>query len=335
MRTIVAIVAVMLLGSSVAGAHHTADTDHPYLRVYGNSAVAGGGFASASCDADPADATITAFGESNNETDNATPANYVGSASELATLSEGQISGFATGNRSNARTVLHELAFANNVLSTLSKPRNPDVGGGYGEQLCAADFPTASSGSCPGVTGFPTNLSGTVNTGCFAQLYTPGDVTITGDITTASNNWNVDDVPLLQVYAGGDIYIDDAVETITGMFHAAGTIHTCTNGTNTYDFRASNPSLDATKAAYINSSQCGTNNLRVYGGLVGSDAQFYRFNGDVSDDAGTLEPFTDGSIAESIIFTPEVYLAYLASGATSQTATGGTIDAIRVLPPVF
>jgi len=316
---------------------------HPYLRIYGNDVVAGGGYG-LGCSSN--NETIEAYGEYS------PPApghqNYRGSGSELAAFSPGVIEEFLPGARATVpRTALWEMSFANsNPPPGPSKnvPGTKRFGGGFGVASCPGAFPsTALFASIGGSTSVNSLSSGeyvrsgnlTLTAGQLANgkrltIYVDGDLTITGNITNASSSWaSAADIPLLKIYVMGDLKIHHGVSTLTGLFNTGGDgvgqIWTCTNGSTILD--TSPATVDAL------ASLCNTK-LTIYGTLIGNRANFYRTFKDISD--GTVGE-THGplsNIAETVVFSPDIYLALLSEQGTP-TIDVSKIDSIRSLPPAF
>jgi hypothetical protein len=158
-----------------------------------------------------------------------------------------------------------------------------------------------------------------------------GDAYITGNIVYSNNGARAssDNIPSYRLIVRGNIYINNNVTELDGFYFAGGTIYTCVTGFNT------------TFPGYGN---CG-NPLKVYGAMQANDTiKLWRTS---SVNNGTLAKATTNensptncaligsscnNIAETFIFSPEMYL-----GAWSAPATTGIgqSDSIKSLPPRF
>ena len=315
----------------------------PYIRVYGNDVVAGGGYDTGTGCVPNAGSTVEGYGRYLSSP--GSHATYVGAGSELAVFSPGVIEQFLPGSSvTGARNRLWGLSFANNVPGN-NAPGTLRFGGGFAQPICANPFPAVlagpSSGAGPvnigtladGEHKFSGNLvinGGAIPNGRRIVIVAVGDVTINGNITYANSSWNdTADIPLLRVYARGDLKIDHSVSTITGVFYSgesgSGQIWTCTDGATVLTPEPA--TVDAM------ADLCDDTKLTVFGALIGGKTNFYRTTGDI-ESAAVGEPYTSANIAEVIVFSPEVYLALLAEQGLP-TISVDRVDAIRSLPPAF
>jgi hypothetical protein len=311
---------------------------YPYTRFYGNDVFAGGGFGTCAITTG-----VDVRGNGAFTTAPGSHANYIGAASELAVFASGQIDGVLPGSQDATRSPLEALGFAND------SPDSGTYGGKFNSPLCADNFLAVDTSGFSGVPDEPTgkklNLQGaskgnyaetTVNskvelTGADIrdnkriQLFVNGDIVITSNIIYGNANdgtWSViGDIPLVRVYATGDIFIDDGVTELSGLFVAGGTIHTCSNGNTAYNI-VSDASLIA--------ANCNSK-LTVYGAFIANSVELLRVKGSVGTSTAQEGGGSD-NIAEAFIFSPELYLALLSEGSAN---TGAKFDSILSLPPAF
>lgn len=345
----------------------------PYFRVYGNDVTVGGGYGGGcSADPDPLDANpidVITYGDyavagtENHST-------YVGAGSELAVFAPGTINQFLPGavdpiGPVDVRSALWELSYANtDAAKKLPGTQGASdflFGGGYNSPyapFCPDPFPTSGftgningnppagldvSTLCGGVyqrtNVIPLKIYGVLPDGCRVMIVANNpagaDFIISDNITYQNSSWaNTNLIPLLQVYANGDIYIDKSVTTVTGVFQAGGDsgldgkIYTCSDDDNEITVASA---ADNGVAELV--ADCGSQPLTVYGSLTAREVVWNRINGDVVG-ASAGEGYTSLNLAETIVFSPEIYLALLA-GSTTSSITTSSVDALRALPPAF
>ncbi len=332
----------------------------PYVRFYGNDVIAGANFIDegAQCTATGLlDVSITSVSGISSS------GRYQGSSAELAAIATGDISNFlpGTGSYRNDGGLLPDtplsseksfnsgydfLAFAGGGGSL------GDVGGDFDEaSLCnslqpkgTTDWTTIPDPDVfPGAGNWRHTGDLTINGASIAEgeqvsIYVEGNVTISDNVTYSDISWsNKEDIPLMRVYATEDISIDGAVGTITGLYVAGGTIHTCT------EFEEADTQADVNRVIGACGNIGGSNRLTVYGALAANNIVFGRTSGDVSlsndDDNDPELGFSGGNKAERIHFTPELYIALWAldpSGGGSPPSTlDKSFDYIASPPPVF
>ncbi len=288
-------------------------TSKPYVKFYGNDVFAGGSYGSTCTVAGSASARGNGlFG---------TPANhstYTGAASELAIFAIGQIDGVLPGSEDTTRSSVTALSFANTAVGSGSKP----FGGYFGNTLCADDYwaekpttitrlasPNITSDSYAGnpgaqrvdVSTLPSGVyqfsgqlhifaSGQVPAGKRVTLYVDG-TTVIGNVAGATSiayapgPWaTIDDIPLVKVVTRGNMYVDDNVTQIDGMYVAvqnpttaptpSGEIHTCSffnAGLNLVY-----PSLNQSAVA----THCGRN-LTINGAFISKRVHLLRVAGNI------------------------------------------------------
>lgn len=331
----------------------------PYLRTYGNDVVAGSVLigSDGECTTDDINGVsnigIRSVSGSRNDY-------YQGSASELAAIATGRIQNFLPGTgsflfdgtdvypqtplRSNQQITsgYDYLAFGGGGLDI------DDVGGDYAAGgLCNEIFPDFSDWNDtgplfdPGVHFKSRNNDQTIggqtlSAGTRISIYVDGDVTINNSIVYDTTNWNTSaDVPLLRLYASGNIYITGNVSELDGLYVAGGTIETC------QDFK--NPSLTATQITDSCGNAAGSQRFTLRGAFVADNVIFGRTGGDVSvsNDDPTSDPeigLSGGNKAERLHFYPEMYVAlWDLAGQEADRSSGGNVrfEYISSPPPVF
>lgn len=239
---------------------------------------------------------------------------YKGSAAELAIFATGQIDGVLPGSQDAGRSPLEALSFANTSLGSGTNP----FGGNLNQSLCSDDYfneidPTSGFSAVGSSINLSTTLdgdyesSGSVEVGGDVagnkrvQLYVVGDIIIRDNIIYANNtSWpTTSDIPLIRMYATGNIYIDRNVTEISGLFVSGGTIYTCTNGTSLYDI-----STALLQDVFINACN---KKLTIYGAFTANNVELLRVNGNLAD-AAPLEAAASANIAEALVFSPSSYI---------------------------
>ncbi len=289
----------------------------PYVRFYGNDVFAGGSYGSTCVAAGSANAEANGLFVNNTNSH----ANYKGSASELAVFATGRIQGVLPGSQNISWVSTSALSFANTAAAT-----GPlEFGGGFGSALCADEFPDASDFDAltsNTLTGLDGNYfadrsivlaASSVLVGSQVTLVVDGDVTIQGDIlyegVTGGWGTEIENIPLLRLYATGKITIDGSVSALNGLYATKDTINTCSTAVAT----------------------CG-NKLTVIGAFIAQRVNLNRTVGNVAYASDIPEPYTSTNIAEVFRFSPEFYLALL---SVNQDEYGGRFDSILSLPPAL
>lgn len=310
----------------------------PYARFYGNDTI--------SCNS--VRGTFNPDVSQNHD-------NYVGSASELAIFASNIIEGFAPGSMDSGRSGLQELAFGN--LDGSVDLANASYGGSFASCNRATDFSVPSdlimsnnadvgrfnAGNHEYLFTGNTELTGTLGLGERVAVYVDGDVEV-GSITYSNNTWDDDDptvtdpsvksdpslnISNLTVVATGNIFIGHDVDRIDGtLISLGGDIFTCSgDSSGTLDL------LDGSGAdnAFIVNS-CGEK-LTVNGSLFANRIHFLRINGTLANGI-PYESYDLGNIAESVRFSPEIYLIN-GGGLRARPSANPTIDSIVARPPAF
>lgn len=203
------------------------------------------------------------------------------------------------------------LSFTNNATN----PASGDFGGPFDWAPCAPDFyaarPTSTSTIPPNVNamgsgdyggaGNVTLGGGTIRRGQQTDVYVDGNVLITGDIAY-QNNWSIDQMPTFRLIVRGNLYIDNDVTRLAGLYVAqptasgnGGTIFTCSNAS------FSQPNLNGTLL-----TTCDTR-LTVNGAFLSADIRLLRTNGTLRQ-SNAAEPNTSANIAEIFNYSPLMWI---------------------------
>jgi hypothetical protein len=180
-----------------------------------------------------------------------------------------------------------------------------------------------------------------VGLGSQVAIYVDGNVYINGDISLDNNRAALTDsssLPYLAIIASGNIYIDNNVQRVDGLYVAqprdaltGGKIYTCSEALNDH---------------YVLTelwANCQTP-LRVNGSLVAKHVRYGRANGTQSSATPreyppSLTAFNNfNNVAETIVYSPELWLAPSPlSNPNSGSGNGsvGDYDSASSLPPVF
>lgn len=280
----------------------------PYFQVYGGDILAGialGGTSGAT-------ANIYAY--------NSNGGTYNGAGSQVGAFASGDINSFVTANYES--TTPSYLAFSNTTVAGAGS-----YGGGFGA------FPSAPS-FMSGVIGTPTTIAniGTLSAGSYVidmgsanvnigsltipagvqvTILTTGNVFLDSNITYAS--YGLQTIPRLNIYASGNIVLDNDVSEIHGVFVAEnGKFYTCgSSATTGYEYANLNGRV----------TECGTQ-LRVYGTVVAQELILGRTVGHWPTASGPAEKF---------IQSPETWLPKFGDNP----AAGGVFDEYVSLPPIL
>ncbi len=322
--------------------------EFPYVRFYGNDVFSGGAIkdSSGNCTAlpQPTPPSLNVIANGYFDPSPEQWLNHKGSASELAIFAGGQITKMLPGSQEN-RSRLAELSFANNNNAS-GAIGGLQFGGGYSEgtnELCADGFPDTTDFEelrDPGGNEIDnvtiSNVSsdyksvndltiggGGLDDGARTTIVVNGNLRIENDIVYNNTSWTtIDEIPLFRVYVTGNIYIDGNVERLDGQYTAKGRISTCTEAA---DAIITDPA-DPDDSAWV--ADC-RNKLTVNGAFISNDINLHRVSGTVADSsAGELSSSTH--IAESFVFSPELYLALLSE---SKKEFELDYDNIISLPP--
>jgi len=332
-------------------------SNQPYARFYGNDIFAGGGFGESCSSAGAFDAR--GYGR------NSTSDTYLGTASELAVFAIGQIQNVLPGSQ-RSRSSAPELAFANiasgpiQVDSAIGK-----FGGGFGSVMCSPDYysksstvdkkldttidlSTLESGSYSYGSGNGSNIK--LSTGNIGIpdgnrliIYIDGNVQISslgnsrfGYANSAGNWGSVSDIPSVYIVASGNIFVQNDIATIDGIYVAQprddatkGEIYTCANGVDDPLDGLSDRSTGG-DAEFL-SSKCNRK-LTVNGAFIAKRVHLLRSVGTVNSSV-PYESAGSAGIAEVFRFSPELFLTE--GGGLPPRSTNVKIDSIVALPPSF
>ena len=333
----------------------------PIMRAYGNDVYAGGGyFDGSTCVSQgtpPANPAVKGFGRFNppSPSDHST---YSGTAAELGIFTPGEITGFLPGgNMQVARSALWELSFANTVDNgTIRKNATTlGFGGGFGTPFCPT-FPSPVSpqlrnNATLNISSLPSGdyvvqrpdvdiIAPTpIANGTHIRIFTDGNAFLRTNIVYANvgAGWaTANDIPLVEIYPTGDLYVQENVSEVTGVFKAKGNFYTCVANNGTILHPNNSPVYNTPAVGhhmtYI-ANNCQTK-LTVYGSVTAEQMFLYRVTKKGVVNAVVGEGRNSANLAESFVFSPEVYLAYL-SAHPGGVITVGSPDSIVALPPVY
>jgi hypothetical protein len=312
----------------------------PYYRVYGGDIMAGGNVAGAggACSTNSGAAVIGWNRRS--------AGGWAGAAAQFATLAMSLIydSSTSLGSAAGSAAPPAGLSFRN----TSTNVNSGNFGGQLGSAPCKADHFSGWSTSLPELTS-PINVGSvgsgtfratgnvTINGGAIAAgtkttLYVDGNAYISGaapgSITySGSGSWGSGNIPMLRLVVRGNIYIDNDVTQLDGLYSAqesgvgvGGIIYTCVFGGG-----FAPPALNGTLG-----TECD-NKLTVNGAFSARQVQLLRTIGTLRGSTSS-EPSTDTSIAEVFNFNPAFWISQPDPNAG---AGAGDYDAITSLPPVL
>lgn len=255
--------------------------NRPYVKVYGNDVSVGGKFADAatpnSCSAGATvtDASIWAFDK---KVSVGSEDYYGGASSQFGVAALGKVENFFSAGARNGGTEPKPavgLSFGN----MLNNAKVTNYGGDSGIQRCIPNYYAGSTQ--PGADVRP---GGTTITSADAPspnqqkaIFVNGDAYISGNLDYPGiGNWaNISQIPSLYIIAKGNIYIDNDVSRLDGVFVAQpdnsgnkGIIYTCTNGSSLY----------SASQLYDN---CRNTQLTVTGSFIAHQVKYLRTKGTV------------------------------------------------------
>lgn len=309
--------------------------EKPYLRVYGNDVIAGGNFADSSgnCVVYNPDAAILTF-------DRQSGGNYSGAGSQLGAHALGQIHNFfsaAMRNGSPSPTPATGLTFGNYGPTGAVT----DYGGLSGLSRCVPDYyGTKPTGPLPAdVSVLPDNSvlnSHTIPDGTQEVIYVDGDVFIDDRIRFANKTWSTKKhIPTFYLVAKGNIYIDNDVDELDGVYIAQHDASTGTGGVIYTCAAQGGATAFEPVAASDLASDCGTK-LTINGAFIAKQVKFLRTEGTLSDSTSN-EAASSGNVAEVFDFSPELYLADQPSvfNTLDNSPIDREYDSILNLPPIL
>jgi hypothetical protein len=247
-------------GSITCGGTNSTTFDvsyHPYFSVLGGDITAGAGFGDTSCGGEDSD--ITSW--------NANSGSYAGGGSQLGAIATGDITNFVSGLGLTGGAASH-----NGYGLSFSNAANIGGAGNYGGQFgtdgipCLNDAYSAANGTALGASFDASNIPGaagtynfnanaakaanfiftlgsgsagattTIPAGDTISIYVSGDVYIKNNIVYAP--YSLTNVPRLNLYVSGNIFIDPKVTQLHGVYVAqksssstGGDIDTCATST--------------------------------------------------------------------------------------------------------
>lgn len=343
-------------------------TTRPYTKFFGNDVIAGGGYGDCSA---TSGINANGYGEFGTPADQTTYRGTASELAVFASGAiNGVMPGSQSLIARNPVNELAFANDPSTVDLTTGGLNSPAFGGSFGPTICASDFwnqvpdktqlttlpsSTVNLGTLsPGTYYYLGNINITpanINNGTKITIYVEGDTIIgsaTADALNSNNpnkynqtvsynqpnsSWSdIDKIPLIRIISKGNIYIDNNMSQVDGMYIAVskddgsgGEIQTCAQYTSTvFNDLSANDQASKTFIA----SECN-HKLTVYGAFVAKKVKLLRTNGNVL--SGVARETSDSvNIAESFVFSPELYLALIADS----TAAAG-FDAILSLPPAL
>ncbi len=324
------------VGSAVPAQACVHVASKPYSRVYGGDISAGGGVATPpdslnSCTINSGAAII---GWNRRAAGGWSAAGVQFAAYAMSTIFD---TADILGNAAPTVSPPSGLSFANSSTNTA----NGNFGGNLGSVACIKDYyatkPSTTTALVPSTSidalvsgaysasGNVRTLGGTVSPGEKISIYISGNFYIDGNITFGGSS-AVNDIPMLRVVVQGNIFIDNDVTRLDGLFAAqpngasGGAIYTCTSAT------APGPYAQPTLTGSL-LTMC-TTKLTVNGSLVAKQILQLRTIG-TQRNAAANETAAAGNMAEVFNFSPGNWIS-------QPTGEGGnTYDAITSLPPVL
>lgn len=221
------------------------------------------------------------------------------------------------------------LSFANTAAGVIDLNVPPGLfGGKFNGGACIPDYFVGATNVQNGdrtlsaLPGFP--AGGNVANGSRLNYYIDGDLHINSNVRFSGNYASVADIPSFWVVVKGNIIIDRSVAQLDGVYIAQpsnaaaateGFIYTCDIASSPFAAITLN---DLDMGLY---DECN-NPLTVNGSLTGRQVWLLRSFGDLP-----------GQPAETINYTPEVWLSVRAPGGSTFQIT--KYDSITSLPPVL
>jgi len=245
----------------------------------------------------------------------------------LAAYSNNGIVGFSSAFGGASPLLYSFSSTANTPVGAIGSTDSPKLGGSLNglrctkAQLAPSSFPAISSFSTGTYykNGNYTIDQQSIENGQRIDLNITGDVYIKGNIKFENNNWaTINDIPAFVLRVTGNIYIDENVTQLDGLYIAMpdnssdkGAIFTC----------AQNNILRA--PTDFNAPKCGKQ-LKVFGA-------FY------ANKINLLRTFTNatGAPAEEFYMSPEILINGTSIDSTSVLDSAEKYDLIQNLPPVL
>ena len=356
----------------------------PYAKLYGNDIFAGGGFGrqcSLRGGLEPRAVGYASYSEGFSQGSSAELAIFA--VENIRGIRPGSAAGTTT-----AIDEISRLAFSNDgsvdgvTVALESDAFGGQFGGGFGQTICSEDWwgnrdaagalRTDISNSTINLSDAATNgqkdrflvtpsvgpvtiyASSPIADGTSITIYVDGDVILGSDADETSigyqnSSWtNVDDIPGIFIIARGNIYVNNAIEDLNGVFvaqpneetdalyEASGEIHTCYNreeDRNLVEWYAANPSA----AGEFLAGQCNRK-LTITGSALAKNIELLRTIGTVSsaEDNETERLGNSNNVAEVFRFNPLLYTNRGAGVPRSDDTTNVVeFESILSLPPAF
>lgn len=302
-------------------------SNKPYVKVFGGDVSVGGGLESA-----PSTCTNNGNGSLLSWNEQRTPGTP-GAGTQFAAFALAQITDFASSQVNNgAATPATSLSFGN----TATDYWNNNFGGNFGSAPCIKDYygqkpastqPLSSLAHGAGVysaSGSQVFTGATLNPGDRWTIYIDGNVYINGNIIYGGN-WNIANVPMLQVVVRGNIYIDGNVTQLDGVYSAqtttsgaSGNIYTCATIAGPW------PTSDTN---YYNACH---KKLNVNGAFMANSLYLLRTFGTINQSA-VGETSGSSNAAEIFNYGPAAWMTQ----PPQSVGRADDYDAITSLPPVL
>lgn len=308
----------------------------PYFRSYGGDISAGGGFSSTPgvC-ALNSRAAVIGWNKRGS-------GSWAGAGVQFATYAMHTIFDSSTtmGNGSGSAPKPNGLSFGNSGVGSNSSAGR--FGGHLGSVACIPDhYSTRPASTTPVSSGFNISslgsgsysasgnvrtVGGQVNPGEKINIYIDGNLYLDGNIIyDGSGGWNTGNIPMLRIIVRGNIFIDNDVSQIDGLYVAQpssstnGIIATCTTGSSPYAPLPLNGRLG---------SDCDKK-LTVNGSLVARQVRLMRTIGTLRSSNINENP-ASGNMAEAFNYGPGLWISQ-----PSDSGGSADYDAINSLPPIL
>ncbi len=171
------------------------------------------------------------------------------------------------------------------------------------------------------------------------KIFVEGNIIIGGGVDGAVNyrlndtGWtSVNDIPSVIFVARGNIYIDDNITRLDGVFVAGGSIYTC------IPTASINPGItpESNYSQYGVGGTCNTIPLTVNGAFVANDVKLWRTLGSTNQATGYQDFASTTTAAERFRLSPEAFISRR-FGEPPANGNGGNkkLDSLISLPPVY
>lgn len=362
----IALLCVLSVGVGFSAPAVAATISRPYFKVYGGDVFAGGAFMrNSTCDNNVSNGYHgPKYSPTLTDQYNGGILSYVKPGNEYAAGSSTNLAGFALGvvkGEAGAPTVDAMWGFFTGYgpsIGSLTFANPPGAGGTsswggtwegtapqahcipdyYSKRSTAQVIASTNNRDVSDLNGsYFMNISGSINTISASRpitanqritFFVDGDVYISTPITYADQStYNADSIPKFALVASGNIYVDQSVTRLDGVYIAQpptnisldkGTIWTCHDKSN----KIPDP-------AYVK-DKCRSQ-LVVNGAFIAKQVILNRVNGNVA--SAISREGINGNIAEVFNYTPEMVLGGPFFGSSPSNANN--IESLISLPPVF